>query len=838
MTENTAYSSINQFNNLSGFVMKVLKFGGSSLASIERFSDVSRIVQQQSLQQPLIVVLSAPHGVTNSLLHLVTQAQSGVLYQTELEQLRERLLHLVQQTQSIIDADVFSTLQAFAERHIEIISQYVQGISLLSTCPDSIQAKILGAGEQFSVQLMHALLQSMHIKAQVLDSTKFVKSQGDYLNAVADIPATQAAFSTIDFSSDTRVWLMAGFVSSLPNGEQALLGRNGSDYSAAIIAAGVRASACEIWTDVDGVYSADPRQVKNAKLIEQLSYAEAMELSYFGAKVLHPKTIGPLAQAGIPCTIKNTLNPDAPGSCIGSESDADLVKGISSLENLALITVSGPGLKGVVGMASRVFAAMAREKVSVNLITQSSSEFSISFCIAQDELARAQSVLENEFELELQAHLLDPLSIDTDMAIVSLVGDGMRQQKGMAAKFFASLAQARVNVVAIAQGSSERSISAVIKQKACADAVKVSHENFFTHVPSIDVFLVGCGVVGGELLAQIHQQKQFLAERQVRLTVYGIANSKQLLLNADGIDLSQWQQEIAGATQPFSVQALSKFVQDNHLTNPVLVDCTSAQDLAALYVNFLAADFHVVTPNKKANTSSIAYYHQLRATAQAHRRRFLYETTVGAGLPVIDTLQGLFNAGDKLVSFEGILSGSLSYIFGLLEQGMPLSEATEKAKALGYTEPDPRDDLSGMDVARKLLVMAREAGLMLNLDDVQIESVLPNGFADGLPVVEFMANLPELNAEFAERVAKANSEGKLLRYIGEIQNGHCKVAIKALDINHPLAKVKDGENALAIQTQYYQPIPFVLRGYGAGAKVTAAGVFSDIMRTLGWQQEI
>jgi aspartokinase/homoserine dehydrogenase 1 len=818
--------------------MKVLKFGGSSLASLERFRDVSRIIQQQSLLQPLIVVLSAPHGVTNSLLRLVTQAQTGAQYQAELEQLSERLLQLTQQTQAFIDADTFAVLHTFTERHIETISKYVQGIQLLSTCPDNIQAKILGAGEQFSVQLMQALVRALHINIEVLDSVQFVKSHGDYLNAVADIPATQAAFARVKFDGATKVWLMAGFVSSLANGEQALLGRNGSDYSAAIIAAGVQASACEIWTDVDGVYSADPRQVKNAKLIEKLSYAEAMELSYFGAKVLHPKTIGPLAQAGIPCTIKNTLNPSAPGSCISSESDADLVKGISSLENLALITVSGPGLKGVVGMASRVFAAMAREKVSVNLITQSSSEFSISFCISQEDLTRARSVLENEFELELQAHLLDPFSIDSDMAIVSLVGDGMRQQKGMAAKFFASLAQARVNVVAIAQGSSERSISAVIKQKSCADAVKVSHENFFTHVPSIDVFLVGCGVVGGELLAQIHQQKQFLAERQVRLTVYGIANSKQLMLNADGIDLSQWQQEIAGATQQFSVQALSQFVQDNHLTNPVLVDCTSAEALAVQYVDFLAADFHVVTPNKKANTSSIEYYHQLRATAQAHRRRFLYETTVGAGLPVIDTLQGLFNAGDKLVSFEGILSGSLSYIFGLLEQGMPLSEATEKAKALGFTEPDPRDDLSGMDVARKLLVMAREAGLMLNLDDVQIESVLPKGFADGLPVAEFMAKLPELNQAFAERVAKADSEGKLLRYIGEIQNGHCKVAIKALDVNHPLAKVKDGENALAIQTQYYQPIPFVLRGYGAGAKVTAAGVFSDIMRTLGWQQEI
>jgi aspartokinase/homoserine dehydrogenase 1 len=489
-------------------------------------------------------------------------------------------------------------------------------------------------------------------------------------------------------------------------------------------------------------------------------------------------------------------------------------------------------------MASRVFAAMARAKVSVNLITQSSSEFSISFCVAEQDLHRARTALEAEFELELQAHLLDPLSVDGNMAIVSLVGDGMRKQKGMAAKFFASLAQARVNVVAIAQGSSERSISAVVEQGACADAVKVSHENFFSHVPSIDVFLVGCGVVGGELLAQIHQQKAFLAGRQVRLTVYGIANSRQLLLNPDGIDLGDWQTAIAGATQPFSLQALSQFVRDHHLTNPVLVDCTSAEALALQYVDFLAADFHVVTPNKKANTGSLAYYRQLRATAQAHRRRFLYETTVGAGLPVIDTLQGLFNAGDRLVSFEGILSGSLSYIFGLLEQGMSLSEATANAKALGFTEPDPRDDLSGMDVARKLLVMAREAGLQLDLADVHIESVLPAGFGDGQPVPAFMAGLSVLDAPFADRIARAKAEGKVLRYIGEISEGRCRVAIKELDASHPLAKVKDGENALAIQTEYYQPIPFVLRGYGAGAKVTAAGVFSDIMRTLGWQQEI
>jgi bifunctional aspartokinase / homoserine dehydrogenase 1 len=481
---------------------------------------------------------------------------------------------------------------------------------------------------------------------------------------------------------------------------------------------------------------------------------------------------------------------------------------------------------------------MAREQVSVSLITQSSSEFSISFCVAQLDLASAKKALEAEFELELQGKLLRPLQILSDMAIVSLVGDGMRQHRGVAAKFFASLAQARVNVVAIAQDSSERSISAVVEQKACQNAVKVCHENFFSHIPSIDVFLVGCGVVGSELLAQFQRQQEFLQQRNVKLKVYGIANSKTLLLDEKGIDLSQWQQQMQQAKGQFSVADLSRFAQEQHLTNPVLIDCSSAEPVANLYVDFLKAGFHVVTPNKKANTGSLEYYHQLRQVAQQHRRRFLYETTVGAGLPVIDTLQGLFNAGDQLVAFEGILSGSLSYIFGLLEQGQSLSDVTTKARELGFTEPDPRDDLSGMDVARKLLIMARESGLMLNLADVEVEGVLPNDFAPGTDVPTFMQKLPELNQQFAERIAQAKAKGQVLRYIGEISEGRCKVAIKALDLDHPLAKVKDGENALAIHTRYYQPIPFVLRGYGAGAAVTAAGVFSDVMRTLSWQQEM
>jgi bifunctional aspartokinase / homoserine dehydrogenase 1 len=821
------------------FKMRVLKFGGSSLASVDRFAEVAQIVQQATVTDRLCLVLSAPQGVTNTLVELTDLAYMGTDFSLLLQQLLQRYQVLISDAAARYPKAQLAAVNNIAQAQQTQLQAQLTGIQLLRHCPDHIKAQILGLGEQFSVALMTALLNASKVQAVALDAVALVKSSGDYLNATADIASCEHTLPQAIASQNAQVYVIAGFVSSNAQGETCLLGRNGSDYSGAIVAASIRAIACEIWTDVDGVYSADPRQVKQAKLIDKLSYDEAMELSYFGAKVLHPKTIGPLARYNIRCYIKNTLNPSAPGTCIDNNGEGDaLVKGISSLEHLALITVSGPGLKGVVGMASRVFASMARAQISVSLITQSSSEFSISFCVPQLHLTAATKALQQEFELELQTGLLRPLNVLSDMAIVSLVGDGMRQHRGVAAKFFASLAQARVNVVAIAQDSSERSISAVIEQSACKNAVKVCHENFFSHIPSIDVFLVGCGVVGSELLAQLQRQQTFLHSRQVKVTVYGITNRKALLLAPEGIDLQHWQSQLASASQRFSLEALRQFAQQQHLTNPVLVDCTSSEQVAGQYGDFLAAGFHVVTPNKKANTASYGYYQQLRQLAQQHRRRFLYETTVGAGLPVIDTLQGLLNAGDELLAFEGILSGSLSYMFGELEAGVALSEVTKKAKALGFTEPDPRDDLSGMDVARKLLILAREAGLTLELSDVEVQSVLPAGFATGQSVDEFMAQLPALDAAFAQRIASAKADGKVLRYIGQIVDGKCNVAIKALDADHPLAKVKDGENALAMHSRYYQPIPFVLRGYGAGAAVTSAGVFSDIMRTLGWQQQV
>jgi aspartokinase/homoserine dehydrogenase 1 len=611
-----------------------------------------------------------------------------------------------------------------------------------------------------------------------------------------------------------------------------LLGRNGSDYSAASVAAALQARSCEIWKDVDGFFTADPRIVPSAQCLDEVSYAEAMELSFFGAKVISAKALTPLMGAGIPCEIRNTYHPDLKGTLIHANTEKPtVVRGISHLDDVASITMEGGGMRGRVGLARRVMEALANQSISVLLIVQSSSEYSITLCVRSVEAEAARKALTGAFHFELLHGLISDISLLDQRSVITLVGDGMRHYRGVAARFLGAISAAGVNVEVIAQGSTECAITVVVEKKSAQAALRASHTAFFSHTSHMDVILLGCGNVGTALLGQFHALDDSLSAGHKALHVRAIANRNKLLVGHDSIELDNWQQDLEQRGVAWQLDDILAIRKQLGLLNPTIIDCTSDDELAEQYTTFLANGFNVVAANKKANTKSIDYYHEIRATAARHFRKFMYETNVGAGLPIIDTLQSLIRSGDELKSFGGILSGSLSMIFGLLEDGVAFSQAVDKAMKLGFTEPDPRDDLSGMDVARKLLIIAREVGLELELDDIEVEPVIANGFAADAAGADIIRQLRSLDGDFAARVEAAKAADSVLRYVGRIQDGHCSVSVDVVPKADPLGAIRDGENALVLHSRYYQPIPLVLRGYGAGAEVTAAGVFGDLLRT-------
>jgi aspartokinase/homoserine dehydrogenase 1 len=808
----------------------VQKFGGTSLADLRGFEASAEVIAQYAGGRRVVVVLSAVRGVTDLLLAAIDAAVAGDDGAVHLHEAfaRQRAIveELAQRGVATPEASAF-----FADQEA-VLNRRIEGIRLLGQCPDEARARILASGEGFSSRLMVDVLNQRGLRAQWSDTDVLPLANEDWLDSLVDIEAAAPRLRE-RLRDDSQVMVLPGFYGINAKGQIQLLGRNGTDYSAAAVAAALGAGLCQIWKDVDGFFTADPRIVSNARCLDEVSYDEAMELTYFGAKVISAKALTPLAANNIPCEVRNTYDPSQPGTRVHSAAKrTHVVRGISHLHEVSSLTLQGGGLRGRVGIARRVMDALARESISILLIVQSSSEYSITLCVRRADERKAVRALEEEFHFERLHGLIEDIGVQSDRAVVSLVGEGMKHYRGIAARFLTAISSAGVNVEVIAQGSSECAIAVVVRGEDAKPATRAVHTAFFSRSTHIDVILLGCGNVGAELLNQIQRQARSLDEHHVDLRVRAIANSEKLLVADDIIDLTSWRDDLLADGQPWTLDDLIAIRTNLGLLSPTIVDCTTDDDLAGQYVTFLNNGFNIVAASKKANTRDLEYYRAMREAANRNFRKFLYETNVAAGLPFIDTLQGLIRSGDELKTFEGILSGSLSMICGLLEDGQPLSQAVARAMELGYTEPDPRDDLSGMDVARKLLIVAREVGLELELGDIRVEPMVPMDAVADVDRSDLIGALAALDADFAQRVAEAARRDEVLRYVARVEGSDCRVTIEAVPRSKPLGAIRDGENALVIHTHYYQPIPMVLRGYGAGAAVTAAGVFGDLLRTV------
>jgi aspartokinase/homoserine dehydrogenase 1 len=812
--------------------MHIMKFGGTSVSTPERIRHVMHLVKERYQVDPhLAVVVSAFSGVTDQLNIISQQAAKGEShYLKALSQLHERHLEAAE---SLIPPTRFPQASHQIESYLKDLNDALHGVFLIKELSKRSLDFIMSFGEILSAYIISEALKSLIPITEFLDARQLILTDRNFGAGRVNYPKTYAMIGSC-FASHHSMPVITGFIAATEEKETITLGRGGSDFTAAIIGAALNAEEIEIWTDVDGVMTADPRKVQQAFTIPSMNYKEALEMSHFGAKVLYPPTIVPALQKNIPIRIKNSFSPQAHGTLICNQPiiHGSMISGITSIDNIALLRFEGSGIVGVPGMAMRLFGALAKKEINVILISQGSSEHSICFAILPQSVSLAKEVIEAEFALEMHLGLIEPVIVELGLSVIAAVGENMRKIPGISGRLFGALGRNGINVVAMMQGSSEYNITIVVSRQDEARALNVIHEEFFVNsMTTLNLFLVGTGLIGKSLLQIMKREiARIRQEEKIDIHLVGLADSKKALFDHEGLALDGCLELLPRSPEKMELAAFMAKMKGMNLINTIFVDCTSSQEVADSYPEILKSSISIVTPNKKANSGSYADYKKLMELSRRRGRKFYYETNVGGGLPIISTIIDLRRSGDKILKVEGILSGTLSFLFNNFKEGVAFSQILREAQRRGYTEPDPREDLNGKDVARKLLILARESGNQLELDQIAIEPLLPQEYYDCSSLDQFYQKLADYDALMEEKRQEAQSQGKVLRYVAKLDQGKASLSLQAVGPQHPFYHLTGSENSVAITTERYMETPLVIRGRGAGADVTGGEVFADIVR--------